>query len=64
MNRFLTVVFACLFAVSVASPVLAQEKKQEQIHKGTPEQGSVQKQDKKKDQKKDGSGAKAKAADK
>ncbi len=48
----------------MASPAIAQDQKKAQVHKGTPEQGTVQKKDqkkdRKKDQKKDGSGGKMK----
>jgi hypothetical protein len=45
-KKFLTAVLAAVFAVVAASPVaLAQAQKKEQVHKGTPEQGTVQKKD-------------------
>jgi Ni/Co efflux regulator RcnB len=57
MSRLISTLLAGLFAAVVLSPVaLAQDKKKEQAHKGTPEQGTVQKQDKVR--KKDGSGNK------
>ncbi len=62
MKKLFAALTAGLFACALASPVMAQDKKQEQVHKGTAEQGTVQKKDQKakKDQKKDGSGGKAK----
>lgn len=62
MKTLFAALTAVLFALGLMSPVMAQDKKQEQVHKGTPEQGTVQKKDQKakKDQKKDGTGGKAK----
>ena len=49
-KKFLTAVLAAVFAVATVSPVAfaqAQKKDQEkaQVHKGTPEQGTVQKKE-------------------
>jgi hypothetical protein len=48
MKRLLAAIVAGMFALAVTSPVIAQDKKKEQVHKGTPEQGTVQKKDQKK----------------
>jgi hypothetical protein len=68
MKRLLAAIVAGMFALAVTSPVIAQDKKKEQVHKGTPEQGTVQKKDQKakKDQakKKDASGQGKKTAKK
>ena len=65
MKRLFAYMLATVFAAMTAMPVsgLAQDQKKEQVHKGTPAQGTVQKQEHKKDRKKDGSG-KTKAAEK
>ena len=60
MNKLIASAVAALFAAStLASVAYAQsgEQKKEQIHKGTPEAGTVQKKEQKKAKKKDGSGA-------
>lgn len=62
MNKLTAIATAMLFAASsVGSVAYAQDQKKEQVHKGTPEAGTVQKKEQKKDQKKDGSGAAKKA---
>ena len=43
MKKLLAAIVAGMFALSATAPVVAQEKKKEQVHKGTPEQGTVQK---------------------
>jgi hypothetical protein len=48
MKRLLAAIVAGMFALAATSPVIAQDKKKEQVHKGTPEQGTVQKKDQKK----------------
>ena len=59
MSKLLSTVVAALFAVAIATPTaFAQDQKKEQVHKGTPEQGTVQKKDQKKAQKKDSTGGK------
>jgi hypothetical protein len=63
MSKLFSSMVAALFAITVVTPVaFAQDQKKEQVHKGTPEQGSVQKKEKAK--KKDGSGKSAKADEK
>ncbi len=70
MNKLLTTLFAAVFAAAtLSSAAFAQDQKKAQVHEGTPEQGTVQKKERKqvhkKDQKKDGSGgAMKKGADK
>jgi pentapeptide MXKDX repeat protein len=60
MSKLIATLLAGAFAAVTISPVaLAQDQKKEQVHKGTPEQGTVQKKDQKKAKKKDGSGKKA-----
>lgn len=54
MSKLITTAVAAIFAASVAGQALAADQKKEQAHKGTPEAGSVQKQEKA--QKKDGTG--------
>lgn len=62
MNKLIAVAVASVFAVSTLMPAaFAQEQKKEQVHKGTPEAGTVQKKEQKKAKKKDGSGAAKKA---
>ena len=57
MSKLLSTLVAALFAIAIASPgAFAQDQKKEQIHKGTPEQGTVQKKEHAKDKKKDGTG--------
>jgi Ni/Co efflux regulator RcnB len=59
MKKLMSTLVAAAFAATVLTPAaFAQDKKKEQAHKGTPEQGSVQKKDQKKAAKKDGSGKK------
>ena len=59
MQKLIAVLAAAVFASITISPlVFAQDQKKEQVHKGTPEAGTVQKKAQKKTQKKDGSGAK------
>jgi hypothetical protein len=48
MKRLIAVIAAGMFAVAVTSPVVAQDQKKEQAHKGTPDQGMVQKKDQQK----------------
>ena len=48
MKKLLAAIVAGMFAFAVTSPVIAQDQKKEQVHKGTPEQGTVQKKDQKK----------------
>jgi hypothetical protein len=43
MKKLLTAIVAGMFALTATAPVIAQDKKKEQVHKGTPEQGTVQK---------------------
>jgi hypothetical protein len=58
MSKLLATLVAALFAVATAAPTaFAQDQKKAQVHKGTPEQGTVQKKEQKKAQKKDGTGA-------
>jgi hypothetical protein len=58
MNKLTTLAVAAAFAaMSVAPAAFSQDKKKEQIHKGTPEAGTVQKKAQQKVHKKDGSGA-------
>lgn len=68
MKRLLAAIVAGMFALAVTAPAIAQDKKKEQVHKGTPGQGTVQKKDQKakKDQakKKDSSGEGKKTAKK
>jgi hypothetical protein len=45
MKNLLAAIVAGMFALSATAPVIAQEKKKEQVHKGTPEQGTMQKKD-------------------
>lgn len=62
MNKLITAAVAAAFAGAVMMPAaFAQDKKQEQIHKGTPEAGTVQKKEQQKAQKKDGTGVAKKA---
>jgi hypothetical protein len=57
MQKLASILAAGAIAVALAAPAaFAQDQKKEQVHKGTPEQGTVQKH--KKTQKKDGSGKK------
>jgi len=68
MNKLLATLFAAVFAAAtLSSAAFAQEQKKAQVHKGTPEQGTVQKKEKKqvhkKDQKKDGTGGAMKKGD-
>jgi len=52
MKKLLAAIVAGMFALAVTVPVIAQDQKKdqkkEQAHKGTPEQGTVQKKDQKK----------------
>lgn len=51
MNKLLAVLVAAVFAMVSLAPLASaadKEMKKEQVHKGTPEQGSVQKKDQKK----------------
>ena len=68
MSKLLTTLVAGVFAAAALTPAaFAQDQKKEQVHKGTPEQGTVQKKEKAHAQKKDGTGkakAEAKAAPK
>lgn len=68
MKQLLAAIVAGIFALTATTPLLAQDKKKEQVHKGTAQQGSVQKKDQKakKDQakKKDGSAQGKKTAKK
>lgn len=62
MIKLTSVALAAVFAAVTMSPAaFAQDQKKQQIHKGTPEQGTVQKKEHKQAKKKDGTG-KAKAA--
>ena len=64
MNRAISLLGAAVYAVSLASPVaFAQDQKKAQVHKGTPEQGTVQKKEHQKSQKKDGTGGQMKKGD-
>jgi hypothetical protein len=65
MKKVFAIALAGAFAASTLFPSfgLAQDQKKEQVHKGTPAQGTVQKKEHQKASKKDGTG-KAKAADK
>ncbi|RPI43310.1 MAG: hypothetical protein EHM59_15725 [Betaproteobacteria bacterium] len=62
MNKLIAAAVAAMFAASMSVAYAAQgEQKKEQIHKGTPEAGTVQKKEQQKAKKKDGSGAAKKA---
>ena len=65
MKKFFAYLLAALFAAMTTLPAsaFAQDQKREQVHKGTPAQGTVQKKEQQKAHKQDGSG-KAKAVDK
>ena len=57
MSKLLTTLVACVFAAAALTPTaFAQDQKKEQVHKGTPEQGTVQKKEKTQAKKKDGTG--------
>jgi hypothetical protein len=62
MKKLYALTLAGAFAAITALPsaVLAQDQKKQQVHKGTPAQGTVQKKEHKKDRKKDGAGSAAK----
>jgi hypothetical protein len=63
MQKLISTAIAVVFAAStLVTTAFAQDQKKEQVHKGTPEAGTVQKKDQKKAQKKDGTGAAGKAA--
>jgi Ni/Co efflux regulator RcnB len=58
MQKAISLLIAGIFAAVAAGPLaLAQDRKKEQVHKGTPEQGTDQKKTEKKDRKKDGTGS-------
>ena len=62
MNKLIATAVAAMFAASTSVAYAAQgDQKKEQIHKGTPEAGTVQKKEQKKAKKKDGSGMEKKA---
>ncbi len=61
MNKLIAAAIAASFAFATASHAQYGEQKKEQVHKGTPEAGTVQKKDQKQDKKKDGSGGAKKA---
>jgi len=61
MSKLLTTLVAGVFAVATLTPAaFAQDQKKEQVHKGTSEQGTVQKKEKAQAKKKDGTGGDAK----
>lgn len=61
MSKLLSTLVAALFAVATITPAaFAQDQKKEQVHKGTAEQGTVQKKEQQKAQKKDGTGGEKK----
>jgi hypothetical protein len=62
MNKLIATAVASVFAASSMIPLAsAQDQKKEQVHKGAPEAGTVQKKEQQKAKKKDGSGAAKKA---
>ena len=61
MTRMAWMLVAAAFAATAATPVaFAQDQKKQQMHKGTPEQGTQQKKAQDKSQKKDATGGGAK----
>lgn len=64
MSKVLSTLVAAIFATMTLSPAaFAQDQKKEQVHKGTAEQGTVQKKEQQKAQKKDGTGGQMKKGD-
>jgi pentapeptide MXKDX repeat protein len=64
MTKTISTLVAAVFAAMTLTPAaFAQDQKKEQVHKGTAEQGTVQKKEQQKAQKKDGTGGQMKKGD-